>query len=78
MFQAIRKGQGDAWFVNKLSKNDIGALHFCKGIILAKLDNIIECGKDMFEKVGYAGILSIDHWCTTAFDKLKMTYYYYY
>nr|WGO62700.1 entry-fusion IMV protein [Wadden Sea poxvirus] len=62
--QAIRRGEGDAWMVQKANKIDISAMQFCKYLIKNKSDNIITCGTNMMNELGYGGYFIEYHWCS--------------
>jgi len=53
----IRRGNGDIWRITKASNIDLPASQFCLYIINQYNDNIIECGKDYYQKLGISGYL---------------------
>lgn len=64
--EAIRRGNGDGWAIQKSASNDIGASQFCTFIIMQYGSNTIQCGLDMNDKLGYGGYLNNGHWCESA------------
>jgi hypothetical protein len=68
--QAIRRGNGDAWLIQKSATKDIGASQFCEFSIMQYGSNTIQCGLDMYDALGYGGYMNNGHWCTSARQKL--------
>ncbi|QDJ95085.1 entry-fusion IMV protein [Hypsugopox virus] len=62
--QAIRRGTGDAWMVQKANKVDPSAEQFCKYLIQTKSTNTITCGNEMMNLLGYSGYFMDSHWCS--------------
>ncbi|AST09493.1 IMV membrane protein [NY_014 poxvirus] len=62
--QAIRRGTGDAWMIKKAAKIDLSAQQFCQYLIKHHSDNIITCGNEMLNELGYSGYFMDPHWCT--------------
>ncbi|QHG62632.1 hypothetical protein [Cetacean poxvirus 1] len=69
--QAIRRGSGDGWMVKKASKVDLSAQQFCEYLIKYKHDNVITCGTDMLNTLGYSGFFETGHWCKEYSDLLN-------
>lgn len=66
----VRRGNSGPWLVSKAtSEKDPSALQFCKFLINKYVvqkqigDNLITCGLDMFDKLGYSGYFSNDSPC---------------
>ncbi|ABD97451.1 CPXV111 protein [Cowpox virus] len=62
--QAIRRGTGDAWMVKKAAKVDPSAQQFCQYLIKHKSNNVITCGNEMLNELGYSGYFMSPHWCS--------------
>lgn len=71
---AVRRGNGDGWMVTKSDVNDPAAYQQCLYVASEASDNLISCGLDMYNKLGYGGYLNSGHWCNEARSKLY-TYY---
>ncbi|AUI80643.1 hypothetical protein [White-tailed deer poxvirus] len=61
--QSIRRGIGDGWMIRKAAKVDPSAQQFCEYLIKNKSDNIITCGINMMDEIGYSGYFMDSHWC---------------
>jgi hypothetical protein len=70
----IRRGNGDVWKVSKSvntkNKYDKSAHQFCQYLTFKNSDNIITCGLDMYNKLGYGGYFNFGHPCQTVLDQL--------
>jgi hypothetical protein len=64
--EAIRRGNGDGWQIQKSGNVDVPAQQFCSFLIMEYGSNTISCGLDMYEKLGYGGYLNNLHWCKSA------------
>ncbi|APG58290.1 protein H2 [BeAn 58058 virus] len=69
--QAIRRGVGDGWVIRKANKVDLSAHQFCEHLINTHSDNVITCGNDMMDKVGYSGYFAGPHWCSDFYSYLN-------
>ena len=71
---AVRRGNGDGWIITKSSKVDTAAYQQCLYLASEMSSNLITCGSDMYNKIGYGGYLNNGHWCNEARDKLYNIY----
>ncbi|QEJ79221.1 entry-fusion complex component [Goatpox virus] len=69
--QAIRRGKGDGWMVQKADKIDVSAQQFCQYLIKHKSENIITCGTHMINEIGYSGYFTNSHWCSDFYNLLN-------
>ncbi|QHR82612.1 MV entry-fusion complex protein [Brazilian porcupinepox virus 1] len=69
--QAIRRGVGDGWVIKKADKLDLSANQYCEYIIKNKSDNVITCGSDMMDKLGYSGYFMNSHWCSDFYNLIN-------
>ncbi|ANS71160.1 entry/fusion imv membrane protein [Pteropox virus] len=61
--EAIQRGTGDGWVIQKAAKVDLSAQQFCQYVIQKYSQNTITCGNEMMKKIGYSGFFEGDHWC---------------
>ncbi|AKC03227.1 hypothetical protein BVTX09c5_058 [Bovine papular stomatitis virus] len=64
--QAVRRGTGDGWMVQKAADTDLSAKQFCESVLRHRANNVITCGSEMMRLVGYSGYFEDDHWCAAA------------
>ncbi|ASF89969.1 hypothetical protein SePPVgORF049 [Seal parapoxvirus] len=64
--QAVRRGVGDGWMVQKAAAKDLSAQQFCESVLRHRGNNVITCGSEMMRLVGYSGYFEDDHWCAAA------------
>ena len=64
--QAVRRGTGDGWMVQKAAANDLSAKQFCESVLRHRSNNVITCGSEMLRMVGYSGYFEDNHWCSAA------------
>lgn len=73
----IRRGGSGPWVINKADQNDLSSLQFCKFLLNKyvtksnNLDNLITCGIDMFDKVGYSGYFMLNSPCENTIKALS-------
>jgi hypothetical protein len=65
----VRRGGSGPWVINKADEKDLSSLQFCKFLLnkyitkSSNLDNLITCGIDMFDKIGYSGYFMLNSPC---------------
>ncbi|AAL69809.1 SPV070 hypothetical protein [Swinepox virus] len=69
--QAIRRGVGDGWMIQKADKKDPSAQQFCEYLIRNKSNNVITCGLTMMGELGYSGYFMDSHWCSEFYNILS-------
>lgn len=73
----IRRGTSGPWVINKADKEDLSAHQFCKFLLnkyitkSTNLDNLITCGIDMYEKIGFSGYFMLNSPCEGAIGALS-------
>lgn len=67
----IKRGNGDVWMIKKAGKRDESSNQFCEFIIRNNTLNTIQCGIDMYNKVGYSGYFESLHPCQTILDEIQ-------
>lgn len=68
--QAVRRGSGDGWMVQKAAPADLPARQFCESVLRHRANNVITCGSEMMRLVGYSGYFEDGHWCAAALKLL--------
>ncbi|CCU55515.1 entry-fusion complex essential component (Cop-H2R) [Adoxophyes honmai entomopoxvirus 'L'] len=71
----ILRGIGDVWRFRKSAETDIPALQFCEYTIFNNTNNAVQCGIDMFNKLGYSGYFENQHPCQYALNILSSNNY---
>lgn len=72
----VRRGGSGPWVINKADENDLSSLQFCKFLLnkyvtkSSNLDNLITCGIDMFDKIGYSGYFILNSPCENTIKAL--------
>lgn len=63
--QFIMRGNSGPWIIKKADTVDEPAKQFCEFLLSKKIDNnnIITCGKEMYEKLGYSGYFTQNSPC---------------
>ena len=69
--QAVRRGRGDGWMVNKAAQVDPSAQQFCEFVLRNHEGNTITCGAEMFAEIGYGGYFEQAHWCGAMLELLQ-------
>ncbi|AIZ77309.1 hypothetical protein SB87_gp056 [Parapoxvirus red deer/HL953] len=64
--QAVRRGAGDGWMVQKAAAKDLSAQQFCESVLRHRANNVITCGSEMMRLLGYSGYFEDEHWCGAA------------
>lgn len=74
----VRRGGSGPWIINKATTGeDLSSLQFCKFLLnkyvtkTTNIDNLITCGVDMFETIGYSGYFMLDSPCEKAIQTLS-------
>lgn len=74
----IRRGNSGPWIIQKANKSDPSAQQFCKYLLNKYIissqnnsDNVITCGIDMFNKLGYGGYFISNSPCEKAIEILN-------
>lgn len=62
----IKRGNSGPWIIKKANINDESAKQFCQFVLNKYSDNIITCGINMYEELGYSGYFSNDSPCEKA------------
>lgn len=66
----IRRGTGDVWRFRKAAEIDTSAEQFCMYNIFVGNQDILTCGIDMFNKLGYSGYFETNHACINALTNI--------
>lgn len=66
--QAVRRGRGDGWMIKKAAATDLSASQFCDFVLDNYSGNVITCGTEMFNEIGYGGYFEQGHWCNGFLD----------
>lgn len=63
--QFITRGNSGPWIVKKASNDDESAKQFCEFLLTKNINNsnLITCGKDMYNKLGYSGYFTQNSPC---------------
>lgn len=76
----VRRGNSGPWIINKADINeDLSALQFCKYLLntyvtkSSNLNNLISCGTDMFNKLGFGGYFIPNSPCERALETLSIS-----
>lgn len=73
----VRRGGSGPWIINKADQIDLSSLQFCKFLLnkyitkSSNLDNLITCGIDMFDKIGYSGYFMLNSPCENTIRALS-------
>lgn len=73
----VRRGNSGPWLINKSSSSDLSAQQMCtfilnKYTIIASNEELITCGTDMFNKLGYSGYFIPNSVCELTLEKLSL------
>lgn len=72
--QFIMRGNSGPWTIKKADTEDESAKQFCEFLLNKKSNNnnnIITCGKDMYEKLGYSGYFTQNSPCEDFISKFS-------
>ena len=70
-FEFIRRGKGSIHTIQKTNIRDVAALNYCQYLIQTQDQrDVISCGLDMYEKLGFSDLLQKNSTCNVIIEKL--------
>lgn len=75
LFEFIRRGKGSFHLVFKAGKKDTAAKNYCQFLIqTASQREVLRCGRDMFDKLGYTDLFQKNSVCNRIVDVVYEQY----